>query len=68
MQSNLEVLWLNNNKLVSVTNLDANFRIKEFYLHVSLSGQRGVLCGTPAPGARAKKKREKNEAGNSHTY
>ena len=35
LQSNLEVLWLNNNKLVSVTNLDANFRIKELYLHVS---------------------------------
>ncbi|QDZ24978.1 hypothetical protein HOP50_15g75210 [Chloropicon primus] len=34
--SNLEVLWLNNNKLVSVTNLDANFRIKELYLHSNM--------------------------------
>jgi Leucine-rich repeat (LRR) protein len=30
---NLEVLWLNNNKLSEIKGLDANFRIKELYVH-----------------------------------
>lgn len=30
---NLEVLWLNGNKLLSLEGLDTNFRIKELYLH-----------------------------------
>jgi Leucine-rich repeat (LRR) protein len=30
---NLEVLWLNDNKLVSIEGLDKNIRIKELYLH-----------------------------------
>lgn len=30
---NLEVLWLNGNKLRAITGLDLNFRIKELYLH-----------------------------------
>lgn len=30
---NLEVVWLNDNKLKEVQGLDTNFRIKELYLH-----------------------------------
>ena len=30
--TNLECLWLNNNKLRAITNLDANFRIRELYV------------------------------------
>jgi Leucine-rich repeat (LRR) protein len=33
---NLEVLWLNNNKLQAITALDANIRIKQLYVHVSV--------------------------------
>jgi Leucine-rich repeat (LRR) protein len=30
---NLEVVWLNGNKLKTIEGLDSNFRIKELYLH-----------------------------------
>ena len=32
---NLEVLWINDNKLVAINNLDNNTRIKQLYAHVS---------------------------------
>lgn len=32
---NLEVLWINDNKLVAINNLDSNIRIKQLYAHVS---------------------------------
>jgi len=32
---NLEVLWVNGNKLRAVTHLDANVRLRELYVHVS---------------------------------
>jgi Leucine-rich repeat (LRR) protein len=33
--TNLEVLWLNDNKLTAITGLDSNVRIKQLYAHVS---------------------------------
>lgn len=30
---NLEVLWLNNNKLTEIKGLDSNFRIKSLFVH-----------------------------------
>lgn len=30
---NLEVVWLNDNKLVSIDNMYSNFRIKKLYAH-----------------------------------
>lgn len=33
---NLEALWLNNNKLTKINNLDANIRIKALYAQVGL--------------------------------
>lgn len=39
---NLTTLWLNNNKLKKINNLDANFRIKALYVQVSMGVV--VLC------------------------
>jgi hypothetical protein len=33
--TNLEVLWVNDNKLTAITGLDSNVRIKQLYAHVS---------------------------------
>ena len=30
---NLQILWLNNNKLADIKGLHKNFRLKELYLH-----------------------------------
>jgi Leucine-rich repeat (LRR) protein len=39
--TNLEVLWVNDNKLTAITGLDSNVRIKQLYAHVS-----GSACGS----------------------
>jgi hypothetical protein len=33
--TNLEVLWVNDNKLAAITGLDSNVRVKQLYAHVS---------------------------------
>jgi hypothetical protein len=39
---NLEVLWVNNNQLQCITNLDSNFRIKKLYAQVGSSSRAGA--------------------------
>ena len=44
---NLEVLWLDGNRLRAITHLDANARLLELYAHVSMR-----RCRAPWPRAR----------------
>lgn len=56
--TNLEVLWLNDNKLTAITGLNSNMRIKQLYAHVSCTrvlmrhsgfSKFAVMCKTPEP-------------------
>ncbi len=45
---NLEVLWVNDNQLTSITHLDAHVRLQELYAHVRSGGElhtSDTCCG-----------------------